>query len=179
MIYMVDHVYTDPATEQEWLDWYGGYLRTLLSVPGCHSAQRFKAIGVTPPRYMSMYTLESAAVFDSPAYRKNGGGIRSARFHPAYQTWTRNLFEGAARAPAVETAQRVLIFDAATPDRKLPAGCKPLWLKSVPKRMVGLAQQMTTPYRALVVLDANAAAGAPDLGDGFLYEPITPPLTPQ
>ena len=179
MIYMVDHIYADPDTEPEWHSWYAGYLRELLSLPGYLSAQRFKAIGVTPSRYLSMYTIESTAVVDSPAYKNNGGGgHRSVRFHASYKLWTRNLFEGAARAPAVGNAQRVLVFDAAAPDRKLPTECKPLWLKSVPKRMVGYAQQMTTPYRALVVLDANAAAGTPDFGDGFLYEPITPPLTP-
>ena len=27
MIYMVDHVYADPATEQAWHAWYAGYLQ--------------------------------------------------------------------------------------------------------------------------------------------------------
>jgi hypothetical protein len=41
MIYMVNHVYTDPATEQAWHEWYAGYLRKLISVPGIHTPQRF------------------------------------------------------------------------------------------------------------------------------------------
>lgn len=180
MIYMVDHIYADPGTEQDWHDWYTGYLQHLLRLPGYLSAQRFKAIGATPSRYLSMYSLESLAAVDSPAYKNNGGGgFQSVRFHAAYKLWTRNLFEGAARAPAVGSEQRVLVFDANSPDRKLPPQFQPLWLKSVPTRMVGFAQQMTTLYRAVVVLDAKDAARAEDIGEGFLYEPITPPLAPQ
>ena len=178
MIYMVDHISADPNTESDWHDWYTGYLQNLLSLPGYLSAQRFKAIGVPPPRYLSMYTIESLAAVDSPAYKNNGGGgFQSKRFHASYKLWTRNLFEGAARAPAVASEQRVWVFDAQTPDRKLPAPFEPLWLKSVPTRMVGYAQQMTTPYRAVVVLDAKDAARATEFGDGFLYEPFTPPLS--
>jgi hypothetical protein len=45
MIHMVDHVYTDPATEGAWHEWYAGYLRKLISVPGIHTAQRFLVEG--------------------------------------------------------------------------------------------------------------------------------------
>ena len=180
MIYMVDHIYANPETEPEWHSWYAGYLRELINLPGYHSAQRFKAIGVTPSRYLSIYTIASTDVVDSPAYKNNGGGgHRSVRFHASYDLWTRNLFEGIERAPAVGNDQRVLVFDAASPDRKLPTEHKPLWLKSVPKRMVGYAQQMPTPYRALIVLAASAIAGTADFGDGFLYQPLIPMLTPQ
>ena len=41
MIYMVDHVYADPATEAQWHAWYSEYLKQLVAVPGIHSAQRF------------------------------------------------------------------------------------------------------------------------------------------
>ena len=167
MIYMVDHIYGDPVTEPDWHNWYSGYLRALLNLPGYLSAQRFKAIGVTPPRYMSMYTLASVDVVEGSAYKNNGGGgFQSVRFHPAYKLWTRNLFEGIDRAPVVENNQRILVVDAETPERKLSAKCKPVWLKSVPKKMIGFAQQMTTPYRALVVLDAAAAAAHGKRGDG-------------
>ena len=92
MIYMVDHVYTDPATEPAWHEWYAGYLQKLISVPGIHTAQRFKAIGRTPSRYLAMYSIESAEVYTSEGYKNigGGGGSQSARFHPAYQLWTRN-----------------------------------------------------------------------------------------
>ena len=121
MIYMVDHVFGDPALEPAWHEWYAGYLKKLLSVPGIHSAQRFKAIGCTPSRYLAMYSLESADVYTSEAYKGiGGGGSQSARFHPAYRLWTRNLFDGAERAPVVEEGERVVVFDAPHPD-PLPA----------------------------------------------------------
>src|SRR5688572_1022932 len=98
MIYMVDHVYTDSATEQAWHEWYAGYLRKLTSVPGIHTAQRFKAVGRTPSRYLAMYSIDSADVYASEGYKNiGGGGSQSARFHYAYQLWTRNLFAAVAR----------------------------------------------------------------------------------
>src|SRR3954467_8843142 len=147
MIYMVDHVYADPATEQAWHEWYAGYLQKLISVPGIHTAQRFKAIGCTPPRYLAMYSIESEAVYSSAAYKNmGGGGSQSARFHPAYRLWTRNLFDGASRAPAVEDGQRVLVFDRQERKRNGPLESHATWLEAV-----GL--HMTTKYRAFVVLD--------------------------
>ena len=164
MIYMVDHVYADPATEPAWHEWYAGYLQKLLSVPGIHTAQRFKAIGCTPSRYLAMYSIESADVYESAAYKgMGGGGSQSAQFHSAYQVWTRNLFDGAARAPAVQEGQKVRILDA-----PLPHGRGNLiWL-----RAVGL--HLTTKFRAYVVIEAGQPA--PRVAGSYVYEPFTPPL---
>src|SRR5688572_21001930 len=113
MIYMVDHFITEPTLEPAWHEWYAGYLQKLISVPGIHTAQRFKAIDQVPSRYLAMYSIESADVYTSEAYKNIGdGGSQSARFHHAYQLWTRNLFEGASRAPVVGDGQRVLVFDS-------------------------------------------------------------------
>jgi hypothetical protein len=167
MIYMVDHVYADPATEQAWHDWYAGYLRKLVSVPGIHTAQRFKAVGVTPSRYLAMYSIDSADVYESEAYRNmGGGGSQSKRFHPAYQLWTRNLFEGASRAPEVRDGQRVLVWDAG--ERELAS--RATWLEAV-----GL--HMTTKYRAFIVLRAEEAATAPAIPGSRLYAPFTPVIS--
>src|SRR5262249_3408901 len=122
MIYMVDHIFADPALESTWHEWYSGYLRKLVSVPGIHTAQRFKATGETPSRYLAMYTIDAADVYTSEGYKAiGGGGSQSARFHAAYKLWTRNLFDaipgGATpvRAPAVQQGQRVLVFDRDAP----------------------------------------------------------------
>ena len=167
MIYMVDHVYTDPNTEPEWHAWYSGYLQKLLSVPGIHSAQRFKAVGHTPSRYLAMYSIDSADVYTSQGYKNiGGGGSQSARFHPHYQLWTRNLFEGAVSAPVVREGERVLVFDRA----EKAAGqleSRASWV-----RAVGL--HMTTRYRAFIVLGAHDAA--PAVEGSFIYEPFTPLL---
>ena len=103
MIYMVDHIFANPQTEPAWHEWYTGYLQKLLSVPGFGSAQRFKAIDETPHRFLAMYAVESAAVYESQGYKNiGGGGSQSARFHGDYKLWTRNLFEGADGKRATE-----------------------------------------------------------------------------
>jgi hypothetical protein len=170
MIYMVDHVYTDPATEPAWHAWYAQYLHKLVAVPGIHSAQRFKAIGRAPSRYLAMYSIDSADVYSSAAYTNmGGGGSQSARFHPAYATWTRNLFDGAARAPLLDAGQRIVVWDAETvSSNHTPPGA--VWLKAV-----GL--HMTTPYRAFAVLANDAMVD--ELPGSHVYEPFTSPILAQ
>jgi hypothetical protein len=168
MIYMVDHVYADPATEPAWHEWYAGYLQKLISVPGIRSAQRFKALGCTPSRYLAMYSIDSAEVYTSQAYKNiGGGGSQSARFHHAYRLWTRNLFEGAIRAPALRDGQQVLVWDRAERSGNGALESRATWLEAV-----GL--HMTTKYRALVVLDASEAAPSSSVPGNYLYEPFTP-----
>ncbi len=172
MIYMVDHVFGNPQTEPAWHAWYTGYLQKLLSVPGFGSAQRFKAMDETPSRFLAMYSVESAAVYESQGYKNiGGGGSQSAAFHGDYRLWTRNLFEGAQDVPVVNDGQCVYALDSDSPARTLPLPQPALWLKSV-----GLHQ--TTSYRAIVVLDAAAldAAKAATKGEGRFYAPYTPRL---
>jgi hypothetical protein len=167
MIYMVDHVYTDPKTEPAWHEWYAGYLQKLVSVPGIGTAQRFKAIGCSPSRYLAMYSIESPDVYTSEAYNRiGGGGSQSARFHYAYATWTRNLFEGASHAPAIADGQRVLVFDREHRDENGPLASRAAWLEAV-----GL--HMTTRYRAFAVLDAAEASNPPAVPESYIYEPFT------
>ena len=171
MIYMVDHIYADPQTEPAWHAWYAEYLRKLTAVPGIHTAQRFKAVGISPPRYLAMYSIDSADVYSSDAYRNmGGGGSQSARFHPAYALWTRNLFDGAAAAPLLDERQRMLVWDAAEPFSAERMPPDTVWLKAV-----GL--HMTTPYRAFAVLARDATLEDYDLPGAYLYEPFTSPVT--
>jgi hypothetical protein len=191
VIYMVDHVYADPTTEQAWHEWYAGYLQKLVSVPGIHTAQRFKALACTPSRYLAMYSIESADVYSSAAYKNiGGGGSQSVRFQHAYRLWTRNLFDGASRAPVVRDGQRVLVFDREVsphPNPRITSGAPPLsgtmrgeadvlaravWLKAV-----GL--HMTTRYRAFVVLGADEVASTPAVPGSYIYEPFTAVLRNQ
>lgn len=172
MIYMVDHVYMDPTTEGEWHEWYAGHIRDLLSVPGLSTAQRFKAIGVTPSRFLAMYTIESAAVYDSPAYKQgvHRGGSDRARFHERYKSMIRNLLDGAACAPKVADNEFVFTLDADAPDHKLASAFDNLrWLNSVPPHR-------STKYRALAVLDEKGAESAQKINGGFVYAAITTQL---
>ena len=183
MIYMVDHVFADSATEPAWHAWYAGYLHKLTSVPGIHSAQRCKALDCSPSRFLAMYTVDSADVFTSEPYKAmGGGGSQSARFHSAYQLWTRNLFVAAPRegtpattniaAPAIADTQRMLVFDrdVCAPRANDGLEAQATWLQSV-----GL--HMTTKYRALVVLESAAAGRAARVPGSFLYAPFTPVIS--
>ena len=169
MIYMVDHIYTDPVTEPDWHAWYSGYLHKLLSVPGIHSTQRFKAVDHTPARFLAMYSIDSADVYTSQGYKNiGGGGSQSARFHGHYQMWTRNLFEGAEVAPILDEGQRVLVFDRAERGGGNPVESRATWVRSV-----GL--HLTTPWRAFIVLDADETV--PAVPGSFLYAPFTAAMT--
>ncbi len=166
MIYMVEHTYSMPETEAEWNAFHIEYGHVLIKVPGFLSAQRFKVPDAKPSRYLAMYTIRSADVFDSEAYKSvGGGGTRSTRFRPAYKLWIRNLFD-APRAPLVLEHQRLLVQDRQQPLWEGMSGSA-LWLKSS-----GL--QMTTPYRALTVIDSSQVV-PPE--DGVVYQPISTQLT--
>jgi hypothetical protein len=172
---MVDHIFSDAAMEPAWHEHYAGYLLKLLGVPGLTTAQRFKAVDASPPRFLAMYSVSSPAIYDSPEYKAmGGGGSQSARFHGAYQMWTRNLCEGAEFAPEVKPDELVFTLDCDAPDEEL-SGLFPgklVWLHSV-----GL--HITTQYRALVILDRESAAKARSVGRGFIYAPFTAFLTSQ
>jgi len=185
MIYMVDHVFAEPAAEPAWQAWYSGYLRKLVAVPGLHTAQRFKAIGCTPSRYLAMYSIDSADVYASDAYRNmGGGGSQSAAFHHAYALWTRNLFDRIGRsrdarlppvwAPVVGEGQRVLVFDSSTVVDNAVAGSamaqRLTWLEAV-----GLHR--TTRFRAFVVLAAGESVPDAAVPMSYVYEPYTAVLT--
>jgi hypothetical protein len=114
-----------------------------------------------------MYSVASADVYESEAYRNmGGGGSQSARFHPAYRLWTRNLFDGASRAPTVREGQRVLVFDSEHRDETGPLASRATWLEAV-----GL--HMTTKHRAFLVLDAGEAVPSSSLSGCYVYEPFT------
>ena len=181
MIYMVDHVYADPASEAQWHAWYSAYLQKLIAVPGIRSAQRFKALGCSPSRYLAMYTVDSGDVFTSEPYRRmGGGGSQSARFHGAYRLWTRNLFKAAAEndpqaavaiaPPAVASGQHLLVFDREAIETIVELKAQPTWLEAV-----GL--HMTTKYRAFLVLDGDANALNASVKGSFLYAPFTAVLS--
>lgn len=173
MIYMVDHVYADAQSEPAWHAWYAEYLHKLVSVPGIHTAQRFKAIGCSPPRFLAMYSIDSEDVYTSEPYKAmGGGGSQSKRFHPAYALWTRNLFDGAQGAPRVAPDQRVVVWDRAEKDTQ-PSGLpSTVWLKAV-----GL--HMTTAFRALAVIPATAADAPAEIPGSFTYAPMMAPLLEQ
>jgi len=164
MIYMVECALGPEQTDEAWNRWYADMKppERLLAVPGFGSAQRFRGLGARRQHYLAVYTVASAAVLASPAYRGIGGGnFLTDRWKPLIRMWQRNLFETAMPAPAVAPGSALVMIDAATPDLEL-SGCTIHWMQAV-----GLDQ--STPYRGLAVVgrdmaESVAQAASPDIG---------------
>jgi hypothetical protein len=164
-VYIVQHVFERPEWEDEWNAWYHAYLKVLLGVPGFRTAQRFKAVEGTPPRYMAVYTVDSPAIFESRAYiDAGGGGMNSVRFHTAYQVWIRNLFEGIDIAPEVREGEYLASIDAASADVKVQ-GVKLAWLEST-------GFHKSTPHRGIAVVQEADVARLRGIRDLTLYRPL-------
>ncbi len=177
MIYMVEHTFGIAAMEDDWNVWYADNVANLLTVPGFETAQRFKILGASPPRYMAMYNVTSASVFNRVEYKNvGGGGIASARFRPAYTQWRRSLFEARDPAPAVMQEQALVASDRAT------CGGAPFsWLTSLGRQENWITMdtlQETPPFRGLLLLPAADAARFAGGDDNIqIFSPITAQLT--
>lgn len=170
-IYMVQHVFSRPDWEDEWNAWYAGNLKVLMSVPGFRTGQRFKAVEGVPPRYMAMYTVDSADVFETQVYKDSGGGgTASERFRPAYQVWIRNLFEELAVAPAVQAGECLVMLDADSSNAQLPG------VSLAMMRCTGFHK--TTSWRGLGSVDEAREQTLPKMDRLILYRPITSQLGP-
>jgi len=165
MIFTSQSGLTDASRAAAWDDWYIGHLEAMAAVPGIGSAQRFAALESGPPPSLAMYSVASAAVFDSEIYRRTRGMgpwqplIDQRHYH-------RNLFDGLQTAPDVAAAATLLVIDRETP---VSAGPAVTWL-----RAVGLDR--STPYRGLAVLpDIDVARRQAAAIDGLvaLYRPVT------
>jgi len=170
-IYMVQQTFSRPEWEDEWNAWYAGNLKVLMSVPGFRTGQRFKAMGEGTSRYMAMYTVDSAEVFETQFYKDSGGGgTASQRFRPAYLVWIRNLFEGIDKAPAVGDGECLVFLDGDSQKLDLQG------VSLTTLQCTGFHR--TTPCRGIGVVNkqqAQGLAGSDKLG---LYLPITAQLGP-
>ena len=92
MLYVVECAYTDPQSEAAWNTFYNQEkLPALVSVPGFYASQRFCALSEGCPCYLALHDIHDAAVIDSDAYRRNGGG-HFARWQSAIADWHRHLY---------------------------------------------------------------------------------------
>lgn len=165
MIFTSQSGLTDVAQHAAWDAWYLGHLDAMAAVPGIGSAQRFVAIEPGPPPSLAMYTIASAAVFDSEIYlRTRGMGpwvplIDQRHYH-------RNLFEGLDTAPVVSPDDVMLVLDRTAP---IGDAAGVAWL-----RAVGLDR--STTYRGIAVMPDLAAArrhAATIEGPVALYRPVS------
>jgi hypothetical protein len=111
MIYTVEITFSAPDQEAAWNDWYSPHLFTLLSVPGFETAQRFRRPSGSGYAYLAAYSISTAGVFESDAYRAiGGGGVASSRWKSAIRR-KRNLFDGLERLPEVSDDHRLVLLD--------------------------------------------------------------------
>src|SRR5262249_61644609 len=93
MIFTSESALVEPSRHEEWDAWYRGHLAAMAEVPGVLSAQRLRALERGVPPSLALYTVISAAVFDSEIYHRTRGmgpgrGIGDETQH------RRNLFDG-------------------------------------------------------------------------------------
>src|SRR5579872_3341339 len=165
MIFTSQSGLTDPGRAAEWGAWYVGHLEAMAAVPGIGSAQRFAALDDGPPPSLAMYSIASAAVFDSEIYLRTRG---MGSWQPLIDRrhYHRNLFDGLAIAPAVAGEAVLLVVDRGS---AAPADPALTWL-----RAVGL--DCSTPFRGIAVMpDVGAARrhAAVIGGAVALYRPVT------
>jgi hypothetical protein len=113
MLYMVEMDFTQPARRLQWDAWYAQHLQVLLSVPGFHTAQRFLCAMPHPAPYLAIYSVDSADIFESDAYRSRGGRDSTGAWKATMVHWDRNLFAGLERAPAVSADELLLVTEDA------------------------------------------------------------------
>jgi hypothetical protein len=170
MLYMVDVEFAQAALQAEWDAWYLQHVEVLLAVPGIRTAQRFECLTRWPSPYLTIYSVDSAEVFESEGYQQRGGRDSTGKWQPLMTHWLRNLFDGLTVAPAVSEEERLLVTES-RPHEITDCECEFSWLENA-----GLDR--TVPWRGIAVVNvANAGriAGR-TMGRVRVYRPLTPQL---
>ncbi|WP_211222871.1 hypothetical protein [Paludibacterium yongneupense] len=162
--------FADPASEAEWNDFYSkDKLPALISVPGFHTSQRFRALSHGCPVYLAIHSIDNPGILTSEEYRQKGGG-NFARWQQHIADWHRNLYDGLARAPAIG-ADDCLALSAvgAAPLRKMGLD---------PASMYAIALEKVPEHRWLARINRAAQTVLGHVPEGVhLYAPMTEQLT--
>lgn len=170
MIYTVECSFADPASEEEWNDFYSlEKLPALISVSGFHTSQRFKALSAGCPVYLAVHSIDHLDVLQGEEYRRKGGG-NFARWQQHITDWHRNLYAGLDRAPAIG-ADEHLLASAIGPEPLIEMGLSPYPMQAV-------ALEKSPEHRWLAKLGQPMNVGAEYLPQGVhRYVPMTEQLT--
>jgi len=131
MIYMVEMDFPHPERLAEWHDWYLAHIRVLLTVAGFRASQRFEAVVGTHLRYLALHEVESAALFESEAYRSRGGPASTGEWRQLQTNWHRNLLAGLDETPDVPRDAYLLVLRDALGIPAVPGGLAISWLDAV------------------------------------------------
>jgi hypothetical protein len=166
MIYMVENGFADPSREDAWSTWYSGHVkRAFLGIPGWRSGQRFAAVPPTQPKFRAFYTVDTAAVLESPEYKATTGGRFPDEWRGLITSFHRNLADG-DWMPAVAAQQRLVVVDAPATGEALPGVALQWW------SIVGLDRSIER--RAIAVVDdaAGSAIAARAISGVGVYAPL-------
>jgi hypothetical protein len=168
MIYTVECSYSDPASEEEWSDFYSLHkLPALISVQGFHTSQRFRACGAGCPIYLALHSIDGLEVLQGDEYARKGGG-NFARWQQHITDWHRNLYSGLDRATAVEQGDYLLVSRVG-PEPLIAMGTAPdgmhavaldrapaaLWLARLPAGMVPAMESFPSGVYAYAPITAQ------------------------
>lgn len=175
MIYMVEMQFTNTAREHDWHTWYLAHTTKLVrNVPGFTATQRFRAITETVSPWLAMHEVTGPGVFESAAYKANGGPASTGVWQTEHTNWYRNLFGGIELTPDVPMDAHLLLADEGA---KLPAGLSMKWLTSE-----GLDKTVKARGFAIVAAGQPKTKLTADLFDvpGLrIFKPITPRVSRQ
>jgi hypothetical protein len=155
---------TDPTREAELDAWYVDHLRIMLTVNGVDTTQRFRTTSPGHPPSLAMYTVAGPHVFQDTYYLSvRGMGEWMPLIDPKY--YRRNLFDGLARAPEVDRAERLLVADRPHPEPNL-LDLPWAWLECV-----GIDR--STPFRGIAVVPRDIAETRSAAEGVAVYAPAT------
>jgi hypothetical protein len=166
MIYTVECDLATPDRVLDWDEWYMHHVHKLLGVPGIRAAQRFRTLLRWRSPYLAIYSIDSADVMDSPAYRGRGGRTSTGHWQPLMINWHRNLFEGIGIVPSVKATELLLVTEAPATD-VAGSGVEFTWLENT-----GLDRSMGR--RGIAICEAGAGERAAGASSGRIraYRPM-------
>jgi hypothetical protein len=171
MIYMVEMEFRDTAREHDWHTWYLAHTTQLVrNVPGFTATQRFRCLTPTPSPWLALHEVAGPEVFESAAYKANGGPASTGEWRDKHTNWYRNLFSGWEHTPDVRVDHHLIVAEAKA-DVPLGIKARMTWGASA-----GLDK--TAERRGLAVLGHGELKASMFAIDGRrIFKPITPRIT--
>jgi len=165
-------IWTDiaPELEADFNDWYWReHFPERLSVPGFHSARRYRAIAGAP-RYLAWYELDSVATLASSAYRDRYDNPTewTKRVTAGFRNYTRAVFRpllrhGGTAGAFILTLRLPAAANALSSDFFRPLGAATgitrvqLWQAAEPTTAVASPSGVDTPPGWAIVVEAADA----------------------
>lgn len=171
MIYVVEMEFRNAAREHDWHVWYLAHTTALVrNVPGFTATQRFRSLTPSASPWVALHEVEGPQIFESAAYKANGGPAATGEWQHEHTNWHRNLFDGVRLTPDVALDQHLLMAEDGT---RLPA---PYEAQAI--RLTGVGLDRSIKSRSIAVVPAGGLKAGMFGQDGLrVLKPITPRIT--